>query len=123
MLRRLFLSLTDQIDPAVEQNNMKTPLWREFGFQNENARTDFRAAGFFGLRQLVYFAENYNEDFHQIAQKCKGQTFFLALQAIEISHYLIRYFHLNETASKANKTKECSRLHFKNMLRASSKYH
>jgi hypothetical protein len=51
----------------VEKNNLKTPFWKEFGFQSENARTDFRAAGLFGLRQLVYFAENYNEDFRQIA--------------------------------------------------------
>ena len=73
------------VDPEVEANNMKTPLWREFGFQNENARTDFRAAGYFGLRQFVYFAENYNEDLLEIAKKCKGQTFFVALTSIEIS--------------------------------------
>ena len=76
---------SNQIDPKIMENDMKTPIWKEFGFQNENARTDFRAAGYFGLRQLVYFAENFNEDFLEIAKKCKGQTFFLALQSIEIS--------------------------------------
>lgn len=51
---------------------MKSPFWQQYGFQSENARTDFRAAGLLGLRQLVYFAENYNEEFNKIAEKSKG---------------------------------------------------
>ena len=51
---------------------MKSPFWQQYGFQSENTRTDFRAAGLLGLRQLVYFAENYNEEFNKIAEKSKG---------------------------------------------------
>jgi hypothetical protein len=56
----------------IEKNELKSPFWQQFGFQSENARTDFRAAGLLGLRQLVYFAENYNEEFNKIAEKSKG---------------------------------------------------
>lgn len=64
----------------------------------------------------MYFAEKYNEDFNQIAQKSKGQTFYLALVSIEISHFLIRYFHLFQKASLI-KSQSCSRYHLKNMMK------
>jgi hypothetical protein len=66
-------------------DQMKTPFWREYGFQSDNPRTDFRAAGLLGLRQLVYFAEKYHSEFLDIAERTKHHTFYLVLTSIEIS--------------------------------------
>jgi ELMO domain-containing protein len=50
---------------------MKSIFWTEYGFQSDNPRTDFRAAGLFGLRQLIYFAEYHNHELKEIASKTK----------------------------------------------------
>ena len=61
MLKRLYLALTgeSEVPSEIESNQLRSPIWKDFGFQSENPRTDFRAAGFLGLRQLVYLAEKY----------------------------------------------------------------
>ena len=38
---------------------MKHEVWKQFGFQNVDPRTDFRAAGLLAVTQLDYFARKY----------------------------------------------------------------
>jgi len=38
---------------------LKSDLWKEMGWQNSDPSTDFRAAGFMSLENLIYFARNY----------------------------------------------------------------
>ena len=33
----------------IKDNNLKSEKWKQFGFQNENPRTDFRGSGILGL--------------------------------------------------------------------------
>jgi len=56
------------VDPVQEPESLrlslrkcdfKNKIWRRFGFQSLDPRTDFRAAGFFGLHQLDYFAKHH----------------------------------------------------------------
>ncbi|CDW83321.1 elmo domain-containing protein a [Stylonychia lemnae] len=44
-------------------NNLKGSQWREFGFQSDNPRTDFRGAGILAVENLRYFAQRYDEHF------------------------------------------------------------
>jgi len=74
---------------------MKNDVWKHFGFQGKDPRTDFRAAGYFGLVQLLYFSRNYpSQVFNSTAAACPW--FFLALHSIRLSHLLIILFNLLE---------------------------
>ena len=43
-------------EPLLD-HKFQNKIWRKFGFQREDPTTDFRAAGFFGVTQLTYFAK------------------------------------------------------------------
>ena len=49
--------------PSEELTNRKTEQWKKLGFQGIDPASDFRGAGVFGLRCLLYFAKNYSETF------------------------------------------------------------
>ena len=58
------------LDPVLEPESLrfnlqkcdfKNKIWRRFGFQSMDPRTDFRATGFFGLMQFDYFAKYHSD--------------------------------------------------------------
>lgn len=59
-LKRLFLI---SFPTAQMPSSLITSEWKKIGFQGENPRTDFRGAGFFSVKFLIYFIENFKEDF------------------------------------------------------------
>ena len=50
---------TKEVLEDLKRTNMKHDFWKKFGFQNQNPRTDFRAAGILGLVQFNYFAKKF----------------------------------------------------------------
>uniref|UniRef100_A0A804NYJ6 ELMO domain-containing protein n=1 Tax=Zea mays TaxID=4577 RepID=A0A804NYJ6_MAIZE len=52
---------------------LKSDLWKEMGWQNSDPSTDFRAAGFMSLENLIYFARNYPDSFHRLLHKADGK--------------------------------------------------
>jgi len=51
--------------PNVALEDRITKQWKELGFQGKDPATDFRGTGVFGLKNLVYFAENYPIKFNE----------------------------------------------------------
>eukprot|EP00347_Sterkiella_histriomuscorum_P007742 403347728 len=75
----------------MRENDLKGSAWRNFGFQSDNPRTDFRGSGLFGLKNLKYFAERYELSMKRMI---KDQMYFWALTSIQITHFLIVFFHM-----------------------------
>eukprot|EP00457_Paulinella_chromatophora_P010277 gb/GEZN01010372.1/.p1 GENE.gb/GEZN01010372.1/~~gb/GEZN01010372.1/.p1 ORF type:complete len:319 (-),score=54.81 gb/GEZN01010372.1/:244-1200(-) len=50
-------------DDSTAENALKSRKWATIGFQGLDPSTDFRAAGFFGLENLVYFAATRRQAF------------------------------------------------------------
>jgi len=42
---------------------LQSPEWKKLGFQSDNPLSDFRASGFFCLKNLIYFSEKYTSKF------------------------------------------------------------
>jgi len=42
---------------------LQSPDWKKLGFQSENPLSDFRASGFFCLKNLIFFSEKYTKKF------------------------------------------------------------
>jgi len=80
-----------KLTEEIEENMYKCKDWGKFGFQNENPRTDFRAAGILGLRQIIYFIENYPD---YVEHMKRQHMFFFALNSIQITHFLVVFLHL-----------------------------
>ena len=75
---------------STNNNNLDEDIkiWRKIGFQTGNPRTDFRAGGIFSLEFMIYYANNYeNEYFNMINE----DYFTFALVCIRLS-YLIRIY-------------------------------
>mgnify|MGYP000925991256 FL=1 len=88
-------------------------LWKEFGFQNSDPRTDFRGGGITGLRMLISYAENYPE----MVKRMSGQTedFLAAVSSINVTYFLIKYLHLADfLIYEKDKSEICSRKALKN---------
>ena len=49
------------VDSDLLARDLKYEGWKDYGFQNENPRTDFRGSGILGLKQLIYFTSKYND--------------------------------------------------------------
>ena len=62
----------------LDKTNFKhDELWKHFGFQSSNPRTDFRASGFLGLVQFDFFARTQSESVKESFQM-NSDLFFLA---------------------------------------------
>lgn len=82
--------------------------WKNFGFQQKNPRTDFRAAGHLGLMCLIYLCENYPEEFKEMigVTKDKEEMMWLtAISSINITHSLMVYLYMNEGNAPPNLAK------------------
>lgn len=53
---KLLKNYYDIMINTFEKNEVK---WKDFGFQSENPRTDFRASGLYALKFLIYFSNKY----------------------------------------------------------------
>jgi len=67
------------ITEEIERTMYKSKGWSKYGFQNENPRTDFRASGILGLKQIIYFYQNYSQYVHSMTRE---PMFFFALCSI-----------------------------------------
>eukprot|EP01103_Thecamoeba_quadrilineata_P006778 TRINITY_DN16502_c0_g1_i1.p1 TRINITY_DN16502_c0_g1~~TRINITY_DN16502_c0_g1_i1.p1 ORF type:complete len:300 (+),score=48.25 TRINITY_DN16502_c0_g1_i1:79-978(+) len=55
----LLSRLWDLSFPDQHLSTRKTIQWQNLGFQGTDPASDFRGVGLFGLKNLIYFAENY----------------------------------------------------------------
>jgi hypothetical protein len=46
---------------------LENPLWKKIGFQSDDPVRDIRGTGSFGLRNLLYFAEKYPQQFRKFS--------------------------------------------------------
>ncbi|KAF5832807.1 ELMO/CED-12 family-domain-containing protein [Dunaliella salina] len=53
-------------------SDIKSPLWKEMGWQGEDPGTDFRGSGVLGLQNLLYMAENHPDTFRVLLNKSNG---------------------------------------------------
>ncbi len=89
----------------TDNNNEFVPLltdkaWEFIGFQGEKPWTDFRGVGLFGLKDLLYFANNYNGHSQHILSYCieYGQLhcFSYAITGINISYDVMQWFRMRK---------------------------
>lgn len=83
--------LGPEVTLEITGNGMKDARWKQFGFQSTNPRTDFRGAGILGVRNLIYFARNYQEYVQEMI-KTENKMFFMALNSISLSVNLTQLF-------------------------------
>jgi len=111
LLRELYRLLTN--NTITEIFNEK---WKDFGFQNSNPRSDFRAGGLLALLQLTSFAKSYNKRIKFMI--ASANEFLLAISSIYITHFLVNYYHLsNLKLSKKNYKDYCSRTALKSFCK------
>ncbi|KAG2430488.1 hypothetical protein HXX76_010011 [Chlamydomonas incerta] len=67
-LRRLW-NLAFSGEPCTA---LKTPRWKDMGWQGEDPATDFRGAGLYGLDNLIYLAEVHPDTFRRLMDKTEG---------------------------------------------------
>jgi hypothetical protein len=67
---------------------LQSPDWKRLGFQSETPLSDFRASGYFGLKNILYFAEKYPTklqilvDFNEIRS---GQSYPFAIASFNVT--------------------------------------
>lgn len=103
LLRELYTVLTNDTLSEISSER-----WKEFGFQNPNPRSDFRAGGLLALLQFLSFAKSYNNRIKFMTASVN--EFPLAISSINITHFLVKYFHLsNQRFIKKSSKEYCSR--------------
>lgn len=103
LLGELYKLLTN--DSLTDISNEK---WKVFGFQNTNPRSDFRAGGLLSLLNLISFAKSYNNRIKFMA--ATSNEFLLAISSINITHFLVKYYHLSNIKQSPKLPHElCSR--------------
>jgi hypothetical protein len=65
-LRDLWDALSGNAPPP-HPTSLVFPQWKDYGFQQNDPGSDFRAAGVFGLHNLLFFANSYPTDFARMA--------------------------------------------------------
>lgn len=110
---KILKSLWDALFKVPMGDEISNSRWQEVGFQNINPQSDFRGAGFTGLRMLTKYAQN-NSD--MIARMTDPKDDFLfAISSINVTHHLLKYFHLlDKLVYEKNKSELCSRKALKN---------
>ena len=105
-------------EESVEKNkkNIISELSQKVGFQSDNPRTDFRAAGFFALEFMNYFINNYRVGSANILRE---PNFQFGIVCINLCYKICLILHFIdkekiETQLKINKIKGCSRKEIKN---------
>ncbi|KAL6870623.1 hypothetical protein ACP4OV_014471 [Aristida adscensionis] len=77
---------------------LKSDIWKEMGWQNNDPATDFRAGGFISLENLIYFARNYPDSFHRLLHKEDGKRaeweYPFVVAGVNISYMLVQMLDL-----------------------------
>jgi transposase-like protein len=71
-----------------ESFSLTSPLWKKLGFQSDSPLSDFRACGYFGLKNLLYFAEKYPGKFQLLAdihEKRSTEYYPFAIASFNVS--------------------------------------
>lgn len=110
LFRQLWQAFTEETTPG----DIISERWKEFGFQNQNPKSDFRAAGLLSLRQLIRFV---SKNRSRTLRMCDPKyDFCFAISSINITYFLMKYYHLaNGLTYKKDKNSLCSRIALKNM--------
>lgn len=86
--------------------------WKKYGFQNQNPRSDFRGGGLLSLKQLMYFIKNNPQEIPEMSNE--ANSFLFAVSSINITYFLIKYYHLSEhLIYSKDKNEICSRVALK----------
>lgn len=72
---------------ATFPEEWSNPEWQKIGFQGRDARTDLRT-GVFALRNMVYMAETYPEDFKRIVSEAQTLEYPLSASMVNVSMLL-----------------------------------
>lgn len=107
MFRELYQELTLQTIEEVQNDT-----WKTFGFQNANPRSDIRGGGLLSLKQLIYFVKSNKSRTTEMA--ADNSNFLFAVSSINVTYYLITYYHLsNHLIYSKDKKEICSRVALK----------
>jgi len=111
LFRQLWEAFTEET-PQTPQQDIVNERWKEFGFQNSNPRSDFRAAGLLALRQLIRFV---SKNRGRTRKMCDPKyDFCFSICSINISYFLMRYYHLaNGMTIEKDRKSLCSRIALK----------
>ena len=111
-LKQLWLKAFKGDEVENEENQDNTPMvsnrWKDIGFQGKNPRTDFRGGGHLSLLALIYFVENYPDEFDKLAKCTKEEEelmWLTAISSINITHHIVIYFYLNDGDVAPSSTK------------------
>lgn len=116
LINVLWTSLTKE--PELEQ--IPNPRWKDFGFQNNDPRTDFRGSGVAGLKMLL----NYSRDYPGMIKRMSDpkDDFMTAVCSINVTYHLMTYFHMADFLDfEKDKDKLGSRKALKNFCAILSK--
>lgn len=99
---RSFYKLVFGSDPdlsaAPGQRTMVEDIWKDIGFQGKDPRTDFRGGGHLSLLCLIYFADNYANEWEQLVKCTKEEESLMwltAISSINLTHCLMIYLYMN----------------------------
>lgn len=111
-------------DENVEKLSMIDERWKDMGFQQKNPRTDFRGGGHLSLLCLIYFAENYPNEFQEMIGVTKDREdlmWLTAISSINMTHALIIYLYMNSGHVSPNFEKfRAGRVQFKKFCKLNS---
>jgi hypothetical protein len=90
LLKKLWIALKGPSDMMVPP--IPDERWKELGFQGTNPATDFRGAGMYGLHQLLFFAENYQNG-RRIYQEAQYGPYWysFAVVALNATSAIVNY--------------------------------
>eukprot|EP00668_Euglena_longa_P043047 GGOE01057033.1.p2 GENE.GGOE01057033.1~~GGOE01057033.1.p2 ORF type:complete len:266 (+),score=76.91 GGOE01057033.1:168-965(+) len=72
----------------VPDESLVFPEWKNFGFQQSDPGSDFRAAGVFGIHNLLFFAEAFPTDFARLAPDAEN-GFPFAIAGLNLTMMLL----------------------------------
>lgn len=94
---RITFSSADELS-FTAGSSVASERWKELGFQGVDPATDFRGAGVFGLRQLVYLIEAHPDQWNRFLTP----NFMLSAAGINVSMWLQTLLGLNLSVSQYN---------------------
>jgi ELMO/CED-12 family len=111
--RKLYFNITKETLGEIVNDN-----WKNFGFQNANLRTDFRAGCLLSLKHLLYFTSNHGDRIAGMIEPSKD--FLFGICSINVSYFLAKYYHLPDSLIFEKDKKEiCSRVALKSFCQIS----
>jgi hypothetical protein len=102
---------------GAELEERKSLQWKSLGFQGKDPATDFRGGGFFALRNLLYFAQNYESRYLKFLQgRDYHEHFPVALTGLNLTMMLYELLGWGmlrrEPTTSEGKTAKRNLIHF-----------